>query len=121
MVIPSDDVTPCVVTLKHRCTEPGRVVLYALGGEFAGREYQPGQKMVLCLRHGGDVLDARKGGKRAWLAPYLNRLPLVKLSDHHVTHTHAQPAPDDAAKIRQHAINRVETPRQRRRHPYSTA
>lgn len=81
-------------TVWRYCLEPAHVVLFALGGDFAGRAYHPGEKVLACLTHGGHILDARRqrasggvGRVADWLRLDLDRLPLPKLP------THAEPTP----------------------------
>jgi hypothetical protein len=68
------------------CRAFGHVVMFATGNQFTGQPTTDGAKILLCLRHGGDVYDANKswrGGKFAiiptWLADdaKANRLPRV--------------------------------------------
>lgn len=85
--------TTCMIQPEagRTCRDPAHIVLFALGGEFAGRTYQPGQHMLVCLTHGNHILDARRSidgrgvplvAGAGWLNPYTNRLPLTRLPQH---------------------------------------
>jgi hypothetical protein len=99
------------------CQDDAHVVLFAVGGDFAGHRYQPGEHMLVCLRHGGDILEARRvkwepstipgGGTTftappgvepsaapaSWMWPYLDRLPVPRLPSHTATAPIVRPHP----------------------------
>jgi hypothetical protein len=89
--------TPCAITEKDRpCREDSHALLYAVGGDFAGRTYQPGQHIPVCLRHADHILDARRGHSPhtpAWLIPHTDRLPLPKLPDQPTPQPSPRPQP----------------------------
>lgn len=76
------------------CLEPAHVVLFAdQPGEFAGRRYGHGDRILACLEHGGQIYDAlhdgpgnpdRPHGFAAWLRGYAEagRLPVPHLPEH---------------------------------------
>ena len=105
--------TLCAVDLPHGHTDPtGHAVMFAPGGEFAGRRYRYGERIVLCLRHADDVCTARRnvrdklsfGAIRlGWLKPDANRLPLPILPEHNGAMTPrppVRPAYPIAARVR---------------------
>lgn len=99
--------TPCYVKPAGKtCHEPSHVVLFAVGGEFAGRTYLPGQHILTCLSHADDILTARRvfdgrrdvvkdGPAAGWLHYDIARggLPLPTLSAHRDTTTQAWEPP----------------------------
>jgi hypothetical protein len=48
-----------MITSCHlpNCTEASHVVLFASGAEFARMPTRPAERIILCLRHGGEVYD----------------------------------------------------------------
>ena len=68
---------------RSDCPYVAHVVLFAQSeGMFAGRMYRTGDRILLCLRHGGEVYDAIHGRAWAdWLDAYRSmagRLPASK-------------------------------------------
>jgi hypothetical protein len=99
------DYTPCQIRPGEgkTCYEPSHVVLFALGGEFAGQVYRYGEHILACLTHAGHILDAHRAhadthgtpGKpiAPWLVGWTTRLPLPKLPDHAVPSVQERPRP----------------------------
>jgi hypothetical protein len=101
--------TPCIITINgHRCDWPSHVILFAVtSADFAGQPTHRGDILGLCLRHGEDVYNARRGRWAEWLKPYpLDTLPAVRLSDHRTV----TPRPELRRTPWQQKINRPEQP-----------
>lgn len=120
--------TPCTITTPTPCHEPANIVLFALGGEFGGRTYQPGQRVTVCIRHGGHILDARRHDTAwihqhgaPWLRAYHQQLPLPKLPEHDAA-AQGRPQPwAPPSRPRRTDTARDAAPRERRRAPYERA
>lgn len=123
--------TPCVL---NGCTEPSHILLFAqeinwpLEGRLEGQRLRRGTHLPLCLRHGGDLLDAlrvadgRRPDLRNSLAPWirqvgwdLTELPLVR-ADWHSTPSRPV-APWHAAKAGKIRAGVGDRPPAPRRHP----
>jgi hypothetical protein len=84
--------TLCAVRVPHGPHDPtAHVVMFSLGGEFAGAVRPYGARVPLCLLHGDDVLTARRTlpdgsafgtGRYRWLTPGRDHLPVPSLTEH---------------------------------------
>lgn len=112
--------TPC-----HRltCNWSSHVVLFASGASLCGRPTQPGQMVVFCLKHGGEIYDiirsmrdTRSVTLPSWLAPDHNRIPRVTpLPDGWTKPASPNRRPWKAAEFRDEPADRApRKPRERR-------